>query len=145
MNCIDSITSGNIFCLLLCVSLSAMHYTSPNFFVHVIFKCIRIFTQNIDNIYCPSENPCKQGIYKNTIFCADTDGKLRMTLVNTEERIRQNILFVNKAEQKSLVPARQAQQTHQRRTLFICNLWIPFCLSFNSQKGPSLSRLSGYP
>ncbi len=32
LNCIGSITSGNIFCLLLCVSLSAMHYTSPNFF-----------------------------------------------------------------------------------------------------------------
>ncbi len=38
-----------------------------------------------------------------------------------------------KAEQKSLVPARQAQRSKQGRTPFICTLWVPIRLSFNSQ------------
>ncbi len=44
-----------------------------------------------------------------------------------------------KAEQKSLVPARQAQWTNEGRTPFICTLWFPIHLSFNSQHGPPLS------
>ncbi len=40
-----------------------------------------------------------------------------------------------KAEQKSLVPARQAQRTNQGRTPFICTLWVSVHLSFNSQQG----------
>jgi hypothetical protein len=40
-----------------------------------------------------------------------------------------------KAEQKSLAPARQAQRTNQERTPFICPLWVPIYLSFNSQQG----------
>ncbi len=42
---------------------------------------------------------------------------------------------VVKAEQKSFVLARQAQQTNQRKTPFICTLWVPIHLSFNSQQG----------
>ncbi len=41
-----------------------------------------------------------------------------------------------KAEQKSFVPARQAQGTNQGRTPFICILWVIIQLSFNSQQGP---------
>ncbi len=48
----------------------------------------------------------------------------------------------SKTEQKSLVPARQAQRTNQRRTNFICTLWVSIHLSFNSQQGPPLSSLS---
>ncbi len=48
-----------------------------------------------------------------------------------------------KAGQKSLVPARRAQVTSQGRTPFLCTLWVPIHLSFNSQKGPPLSSLSG--
>ncbi len=33
---------------------------------------------------------------------------------------------------------------HQGRTPFICTLWVPIHLSFNSQQGPPLSSLSGY-
>ncbi len=48
-----------------------------------------------------------------------------------------------KAGQKSLVLTRQAQQTNQGRTPFICcTLWVPIHLSFNSQQGPPLSSLS---
>ncbi len=47
-----------------------------------------------------------------------------------------------KAEQKSLVPARQAQRTNQERTPFICTLWVPVHLSLNSQQGPPISSLS---
>jgi hypothetical protein len=36
----------------------------------------------------------------------------------------------------------RTQRTNQGRTLFICTLWVPICLSFNSQQGPSLSSLS---
>ncbi len=46
-----------------------------------------------------------------------------------------------KAEQKSLVPALQAQRTNQERISFICPLWVPICLSFNSQQGPLLYSL----
>jgi len=58
--------------------------------------------------------------------------------------VRKNI-FCNgptreaKGEQKSLVPARQAQGTGQERTPFICPLWVPIRLSFNSKQGPPLS------
>jgi hypothetical protein len=49
-----------------------------------------------------------------------------------------------KAEQKSLVPARQAQQTNEGRSLFICTLWAPTHLSFNKSAGVSpLYSLSG--
>ncbi len=37
-----------------------------------------------------------------------------------------------KAEQKSLVTAWLAQRTNQGMTLFICTLWVPIHLSFNS-------------
>ncbi len=47
-----------------------------------------------------------------------------------------------KAEKKSLVPARQALRTNQGRTTFICTLWVPIHLSFNSQQGPPLYSLS---
>jgi hypothetical protein len=41
-----------------------------------------------------------------------------------------------KAEQKSLVPARQVQRTNQGRSPpSICTLWVPVRLSFNSQAG----------
>ncbi len=46
------------------------------------------------------------------------------------------------AGQKSLVPARQAQQTNQGRTHFIFIHWVPIYLSFNSQQGSPLSRIS---
>jgi hypothetical protein len=42
-----------------------------------------------------------------------------------------------KAEQKSLVPALQAQQINQGRTSFMCTLWVSI------QQGPPLSSLSG--
>ncbi len=48
-----------------------------------------------------------------------------------------------KAEKKSLVPGRQAQRTNQGRTPFICTLWVPIHLSFNSHQGPPLFSLSG--
>jgi hypothetical protein len=48
----------------------------------------------------------------------------------------------SKAEQKSCEPARQAQKTNQGRTPFICTLWIPVHLSFNSEQEPPLSCLS---
>ncbi len=48
-----------------------------------------------------------------------------------------------KAEQKSLVLAWHAQRTNQGRTPFIGTLWVPIYFSFNSQQGPSLSKLSG--
>ncbi len=47
-----------------------------------------------------------------------------------------------KAGQKSLVSARWAQRTNHGRALFIFTLWVPICINFNSQQGPSLSRLS---
>jgi hypothetical protein len=48
-----------------------------------------------------------------------------------------------KAGQKSIVLARQAQQTTQGRTPFICTLRVPVCLGFNSQQGPpSLASLT---
>jgi hypothetical protein len=52
------------------------------------------------------------------------DGDKRIEIVFGEEK---NIFYhgptsAAKAEQKSLVPARQAQQTNQGRTLFICIL-----------------------
>ncbi len=43
-----------------------------------------------------------------------------------------------KAEQKFLVHARQTQPTNQGRTPFICTLWVPVHLCFNSQQGPTL-------
>jgi hypothetical protein len=46
-----------------------------------------------------------------------------------------------KTEQKYLVSTRQAQRTHQRRTSFICTLWVSIHLSFNSKQGPPLSSL----
>jgi hypothetical protein len=60
--------------------------------------------------------------------------------------VRKKIFFTGptraaKAEQKSLVPARQG--TNQGRTAFICILWVPINLSFNSQLGPPLSSFSG--
>ncbi len=50
---------------------------------------------------------------------------------------------VAKAGQKSLVPARRAQRTNQRRTPFVCrySLSTPVCLGFNSQQRPPLSSL----
>ncbi len=52
-----------------------------------------------------------------------------------------------KAEKQSLGPARQAQRTNQGRIPFICTLWVPIHLSFNSQQGPpgfvSLVRTAG--
>jgi hypothetical protein len=45
-----------------------------------------------------------------------------------------------KADQKSLVPARQAQRTNHGGTPFICTLWVPIHLS---RQGPPLSSLSG--
>ncbi len=50
----------------------------------------------------------------------------------------------SKAEQKSLVPTRQAEQTNQRRTPFTCTLWVPIHTNFNNQKGRPLSSLSVY-
>jgi hypothetical protein len=47
-----------------------------------------------------------------------------------------------KAEQKPLVLAKQAQQTNQGRTPFICTLRVPIHLSFNCQQGPPLFSLS---
>ncbi len=44
-------------------------------------------------------------------------------------------------EQKSLVPAQQAQRINQERTHYICTLWISLHLSFNSRQGPSLVSL----
>ncbi len=49
-----------------------------------------------------------------------------------------------KAEQKSLVPSRQAQRTNQERTPFIYTLWVPIHLSFNRQQKPPLSSLSDH-
>ncbi len=49
-----------------------------------------------------------------------------------------------KADQKSLVPARQTQRTNQGRNPVICSLWVPIPLSFNSQQGQPLSSTSGY-
>ncbi len=49
-----------------------------------------------------------------------------------------------KTEQKSLVPAWQAQRTSQWTIPFICTLWVPIHLSFNSQQrqwGTSLVSL----
>jgi hypothetical protein len=43
-----------------------------------------------------------------------------------------------KEGQKSLVPAWRAQWTNQGRTPSICTHWVPVCLSFNSQQGPTL-------
>ncbi len=40
-------------------------------------------------------------------------------------------------DKKSLVQARRAQ----RRTPFICTLWVPIHLSFNNQQGPPLSTV----
>ncbi len=39
----------------------------------------------------------------------------------------------SQGRKKFLVPARQAQQTNQGRTPFICSLWVPIRLSFNCQ------------
>jgi hypothetical protein len=47
-----------------------------------------------------------------------------------------------KAEQKSLVLARQSQRTSQGRTHFISILWIPIHLGFHSQQGLPLYSLS---
>jgi hypothetical protein len=48
-----------------------------------------------------------------------------------------------KAEQKSFVLARQAQQTNQGWIPFICTLGVPIHLSFDSARGhPSLNSLS---
>ncbi len=47
------------------------------------------------------------------------------------------------AEQIYLVPTRPAQRNNQGRTPFISTLWVPICLSFNSQQGPPLFSLSG--
>ncbi len=49
-----------------------------------------------------------------------------------------------KAVQKSPVPARQTQQTHQGKTPFICTPRVPICLSFNGQQGPPFSSISGH-
>ncbi len=46
-----------------------------------------------------------------------------------------------KSEQESLMLARQAQQTHQERTPFICTLWVPIHLSFNKSAGATLPSL----
>ncbi len=43
-----------------------------------------------------------------------------------------------KAAQTSLLPARQAQRTNQGGAPFICTLWVPIHLSFNSQQGQPL-------
>ncbi len=48
-----------------------------------------------------------------------------------------------KAGRNSIVPARRVQRTNQGRTPFICTLWVPIHLSFNSQQGPLFSSLSG--
>jgi hypothetical protein len=48
-----------------------------------------------------------------------------------------------KAGQKSLVLEWRGT-TNQGRTHFICTLWIPICLSFNSPQGRPLSVLSGF-
>ncbi len=48
-----------------------------------------------------------------------------------------------KAGKKSLVSAREAQRTNLGRAPFLCTLWGPIHLSFNSQGGPPLSSLSG--
>ncbi len=43
----------------------------------------------------------------------------------------------------SYTAARRAQPGNQGRTPSICTLWVPIHLSFNSQKEPPLSGLSG--
>ncbi len=43
------------------------------------------------------------------------------------------------SSQKSLLPARQAEQTNQGRTSFVCTPWVP--ISLNSLQGPPLSSL----
>ncbi len=43
------------------------------------------------------------------------------------------------AGQKPLVPVSRAKRTNQGRAPFICTLWVPVCLSFNSQQRPPLS------
>ncbi len=61
------------------------------------------------------------------------DGAKEMKLEYGEEK--NNFYWANyraaKAEQKSLVPARQAQRINRERTSFICILWVPIHLSFN--------------
>jgi hypothetical protein len=63
------------------------------------------------------------GEEKNILFWAD----------KSIEQPRQN---------KYLALARQAQWINQGRTPFICTLWVPIHLSFNSQQGPPLSIVS---
>ncbi len=48
-----------------------------------------------------------------------------------------------KAGQISILQAQRAQRTNQGRGPF--TLRVPICLSFNSQQGPPLSGLSGWP
>jgi hypothetical protein len=78
------------------------------------------------------------------LACWAMDGDKGIEIVYGEEKI-----FCTgppraaKAEQKSLVPARQGQRTNQGKTPFYCILRVPIHLRFNSQQGPLLSIVSG--
>ena len=66
---------------------------------------------------------------------------------NSERWGKKYILYwatrATKGRQKSHVLAQRAHRTNQERIHFICISWVPMHLSFNSQQGPPLSRLSG--
>jgi hypothetical protein len=61
------------------------------------------------------------------------DGEKEIKKVKCKEK---NILFwavrAAKAEQKSLVPALQAQRNNQGWSPFICTFWVPIHHNFNS-------------
>jgi hypothetical protein len=71
-------------------------------------------------------------------------GDTRINSVRWGQTFYSELTRAVEAELKSLVPARQAQRTNQRRIPFICTLWVPIHLSFNSQQGPPFSILFGY-
>ncbi len=51
---------------------------------------------------------------------------------------------LNSQGKTALVPARQAQRSNQERISFVCPLWVPIHLRFNSQQGPPLSGRTVY-
>ncbi len=136
---------------------------STGIFVHIEYG--RGAKELMSSLFADHQNPCiicdrlrDRGSFLECVIPRDShldtgdpsllgDEENRIEIVYSEEK---NILCwadyrAAMAEQKPLVPARQAQRTNQERTPFICPLWVPIHRSFNSQQGPPISNLSGAP
>ncbi len=83
----------------------------------------------------PETHTKRQATHHDCLPSLLGDGDKGIEIVYGEEKIFcTGPTRASKAEQKSLLPARQAQRTNQESAPFICPLWVPIRLSFNHRE-----------